>query len=398
MPGRASPADLCALLGLRHPIVQAPMAGVQGHELAVAASRAGALGSLPSATFSPEALKAELQALSAALSVDGGDAGTPLPWAVNFFCHRPPGAKALQAEAAWCEAVAPWAREAGLSPPVPAGAARAPFSEALADMIEPFRPPVISFHFGLPAPHLVDRIKRWGTKVLSSATTVEEALWLEAHGADAVIAQGWEAGGHRGHFLKADQDLSGQAGLFALLPRIVAAVRVPVIAAGAIVDAASARAALALGAAGVQAGTAFLCCPEARTSAVHRAALAGRLTGVDADTAITAAFTGRPARALVNRWVRESAAVQAHIPPFPLAAGALAGLRSQAEAAGRGDFSALWAGQNTRACRPVPAAQVVQELAAAFGTALPTTPSTTASITLSSRHPGTPQPLAGAPA
>ena len=362
MPSRPSPEDLCRLLGLRHPIIQAPMAGVQGHELAAAASRAGALGSLPSATFSAEALKAELQALTAALGArDGPD--TAQPWALNFFCHRPTDAQALQAEAAWCKAVTPWARQAGLPAPAPAGAARAPFSAALADLIEPFRPPVVSFHFGLPAPDLLARVQAWGAKVLSSATTVEEAVWLEANGADAVIAQGWEAGGHRGHFLKPDLDLSGQAGLFALLPRIVAAVRIPVIAAGAIVDAASVRAALALGAAGVQAGTAFLCCPEARTSAVHRAALAGALPEVETDTAVTAAFTGRPARALVNRWVRESAAVQAHIPPFPLAAGALAGLRQAAEAAGQGDFSPLWAGQNTRACRTVPAAEVVRELA-----------------------------------
>ena len=362
MPSRPSPEDLCRLLGLRHPIIQAPMAGVQGHELAAAASRAGALGSLPSATFSAEALKAELQALTAALCARDGP-GTAQPWALNFFCHRPADAQALQAEAAWCKAVAPWARQAGLPAPAPAGAARAPFSAALADLIEPFRPPVVSFHFGLPAPDLLARVKAWGAKVLSSATTVEEAVWLEANGADAVIAQGWEAGGHRGHFLKPDLDLSGQAGLFALLPRIVAAVRIPVIAAGAIVDAASVRAALALGAAGVQAGTAFLCCPEARTSAVHRAALAGALPGVESDSVVTAAFTGRPARALVNRWARESAAVQAHIPPFPLAAGALAGLRQAAEAAGQADFSPLWAGQNTRACRTVPAAEVVRELA-----------------------------------
>ncbi|MCE2691670.1 MAG: nitronate monooxygenase family protein [Rubrivivax sp.] len=362
MPSRASPEDLCRLLGLRHPIIQAPMAGVQGHELAAAASRAGALGSLPSATFSAEVLEAELQALTAALGARDGP-GTALPWALNFFCHRPTDAQALQAEAAWCKAVTPWARQAGLPPPASAGAARAPFSAALADLIEPFRPPVVSFHFGLPAPDLLARVQAWGAKVLSSATTVEEAVWLQANGADAVIAQGWEAGGHRGHFLKPDLDLSGQAGLFALLPRIVAAVHIPVIAAGAIVNAASVRAALALGAAGVQAGTAFLCCPEARTSAVHRAALAGALPGVESDTAVTAAFTGRPARALVNRWVRESAAVQVHIPPFPLAAGALAGLRQAAEAAGQGDFSPLWAGQNTRACRTVPAAEVVRELA-----------------------------------
>lgn len=371
MPGRPLPEDLCRLLGLRHPIIQAPMAGVQGHELAAAASRAGALGSLPSATFSAETLKAELQALTAALDARSQGPGTALPWALNFFCHRSADAQALQAEAAWCKAVTPWARQAGLPAPAPAGAARAPFSAALADLIEPFRPPVVSFHFGLPAPDLLARVKGWGAKVLSSATTVEEAVWQEANGADAVIAQGWEAGGHRGHFLKPDLDLSGQAGLFALLPRIVAAVRIPVIGAGAIADAAGVRAALALGAAGVQVGTAFLCCPEARTSAVHRAALAGVLPGVETDTAVTAAFTGRPARALVNRWVRESATVQAQLPPFPLAAGALAGLRQAAEAAGRGDFSPLWAGQNTRACRTVPAAEVVRELAAGLSPTVP---------------------------
>jgi nitronate monooxygenase len=237
----------------------------------------------------------------------------------------------------------------------------------LADLIEPFRPPVLSFHFGLPAPHLVARVKRWGAKVLSSATTVEEARWLEAHGADAVIAQGWEAGGHRGHFLRPDLDTAGQTGLFALLPQVVQAVRVPVIAAGGIVDAATVRAALALGAAGVQAGTVFLCCTEARTSAVHRAALAGTVEGVGPHTEVTAAFTGRPARALVNRWVRESPPLRDRLPPFPLAAGALAGLRQASEAAGQGDFSPLWAGQNTSACRPVPAAQIVAELAVGFG-------------------------------
>ena len=370
MSSRPSPEDLCRLLGLRHPVIQAPMAGVQGHELAAAASRAGALGSLPSATFSAEALKAELQALTAALGARDGP-GMAQPWALNFFCHRPADAQALQAEAAWCKAVTPWARQSGLPPPAPAGAARAPFSAALADLIEPFRPPVVSFHFGLPAPDLLARVKAWGAKVLSSATTVEEAVWLQANGADAVIAQGWEAGGHRGHFLKPDLDLAGQAGLFALLPRIVAAVRIPVIAAGAIVDAAAVRAALALGAAGVQAGTAFLCCPEARTSAVHRAALAGALPGVETDTAVTAAFTGRPARALVNRWVRESSTVQPQLPPFPLAAGALAGLRQAAEAAGRADFSPLWVGQNSGACRTVPAAEVVRELAAGLSPNVP---------------------------
>jgi nitronate monooxygenase len=239
---------LTALLGTTLPLIQAPMAGVQGAALAAAVCNAGGLGSLPGAMLTPEALQRELSALCA---------GTPHPWSVNFFCHTPPVPDTAR-EARWRDALAPFYAEAGLDiSAVPAGAGRVPFSHAVADVIEPFRPPVVSFHFGLPAPDLLARVKSWGSVVLSSATTVEEARWLEAHGADAVIAQGLEAGGHRGHFLS--HDLSVQMGTFALLPQIVSTVRVPVIAAGGIADAAGVAAAMALGAAGVQVGTAYLC-------------------------------------------------------------------------------------------------------------------------------------------
>ena len=208
------------LLQTEHPLIQAPMAGVQGSALAMAVSDAGALGSLPCAMLTPEVLTRELQALRA---------GTSGPVNLNFFCHTPPEPDAAR-EAAWRRALAPFYAEAGLDlTTVPVGAGRVPFSHAIADVIEPFRPPVLSFHFGLPAPDLLARVKAWGSVVLSSATTVAEARWLQAHGADAILAQGLEAGGHRGMFLS--DDLSTQLGTLALLPQVVSAVNLPVIAA-----------------------------------------------------------------------------------------------------------------------------------------------------------------------
>jgi nitronate monooxygenase len=201
-------------------------------------------------------------------------------------------------------------------------------------------------------------VKAWGAVVLSSATTVDEARWLEAHGCDVVIAQGLEAGGHRGMFLT--DDVTTQVGTFALLPQVVDAVRVPVIAAGGIADAKGVAAAMALGAAGVQVGTAFLCCPEATTGALHRAALR---SDAARHTALTNVFSGRPARGIVNRVVRELGPMSPVAPAFPLAGAAIAPLRAKAEAAGSGDFSPLWAGQDVRGCRDVPAAQLVRELA-----------------------------------
>jgi nitronate monooxygenase len=342
--------SLQSLLGIELPIIQAPMAGVQGSAMAVAVSNAGGLGSLPCAMLSPQALSSELEALRA---------GTTRPYNVNFFCHTPPTPDAAR-EAAWREALTPYARELGIDlASVPAGAGRLPFSAEAAELLEAFRPAVVSFHFGLPDPALLARVKSWGAKVLSSATTVEEARWLEARGVDAVIAQGLEAGGHRGHFLS--HDLTLQQGTLTLLPQIVRAVRVPVIAAGGIASAAGVRAALALGAAGVQVGTAYLLCLEATTSAVHRAALAGE----DAHhTALTTLFTGRPARGIVNRLMRELGPLNTAAPAFPLATAAIAPLRAAAEKAGRGDFSPLWSGQNTSGCAAVSAAKLTRDLAA----------------------------------
>ncbi|MDA7417436.1 nitronate monooxygenase [Xenophilus arseniciresistens] len=344
--------DLRALLGTQLPLIQAPMAGVQGSRLAVAVTQAGALGSLPCAMLGADALRAELKALQDGLRPQQ-------PWNLNFFSHVPPAPDAAR-EAAWRQALAPYYAEHGIDAAgIAAGPGRNPFSAEIADLVEPFRPRVISFHFGLPDAALVQRVKGWGARVLASATTVEEGLWLQAHGADAVIAQGLEAGGHRGHFLS--HDLSRQMGVFALVPQLVAALRVPVIAAGGIADAQGVAAAMALGAAGVQVGTAFLLCDEASTSALHRAALQSEAAR---HTALTTLFTGRPARGIVNRVMREMGPLNPVAPEFPLATAAIAPLRAKAEAAGSTDFTSLWAGQNASGCRAQPAAQLVRALAA----------------------------------
>ncbi len=338
------------IIGTDLPLIQAPMAGVQGAALAIAVSNAGGLGSLPCAMLSVQTLRAELALIRAQ---------TSRPFNVNFFCHTPP-APDDEREARWRAALAPFHTEYGIDPArIAAGPGRAPFSHAVADALAEFGPPVVSFHFGLPAPDLLARVRGWGAKVLASATTVDEARWLAARGVDAIIAQGMEAGGHRGLFLT--DDLTTQVGLFSLLPQIVHAVAVPVIAAGGIADARGVAAALSLGAAGVQVGTAFLLCPEATTSAVHRAALQG--DGAP-HTALTNLFTGRPARGIVNRVMRELGSISAEVPEFPLATSAIAPLRAQAEAQGRGDFSPLWAGQNASGCKAVPAAQLTRELCA----------------------------------
>ncbi|WP_019917577.1 MULTISPECIES: NAD(P)H-dependent flavin oxidoreductase [Methyloversatilis] len=341
-----------AIAGLRLPLIQAPMAGVQDHRLAAAVSNAGGLGSLPAAMLGAEGLRDQLSALQAL---------TDRPINVNFFCHVPPSPDAAR-EARWRAALAPYYAEFGVDPAqVPAGPGRMPFSTGMADVLEAFRPAVVSFHFGLPAADLLARVKAWGACVLGSATTVAEARWLEAYGADAIIAQGLEAGGHRGHFLT--DDLSEQLGTFALLPQVVRAVSRPVIAAGGIADARGVAAAMALGASAVQVGTAYLCCPEATTSAVHRAALGSEAAR---HTALTNVFSGRPARGIVNRAMRELGPISADAPAFPLAAAAIAPLRARAEAAGSGDFSPLWCGQNAAGCQPVPAAELTRMLSAGF--------------------------------
>jgi nitronate monooxygenase len=345
-----STRTLLDLFGIALPIIQAPMAGFTTPEMAIAVSETGGLGSLPSALYTPPQLREAL---------DRVRAGTANPINVNFFCHDDPVEDTTH-NAAWRDALAPYYAEAGIKDiPLPVNG-RKPFDEAYCAIAEEYRPEIVSFHFGLPAAALLERVRRTGARIISSATTVAEARWLEENGVDAVIAMGAEAGGHRGNFLT--QDMATQMGTMALLPQVVDAVKVPVIAAGGISDRRGVAAAIALGAAAVQVGTAYLVTPEANTSAVHRNALAAR----DRATAITNVFTGRPARGIVNRLMRDHGPLSDLPPAFPTAGSMLVPIKTAAEAEGRDDFSSLWAGQSFPLAAAMPAADLTRMLAAAF--------------------------------
>ncbi|MDB5458278.1 MAG: 2-nitropropane dioxygenase [Caulobacteraceae bacterium] len=337
------------LLGIELPIIQAPMSGFSTVEMAVAVCQAGGLGSLACAQLTVDEADEALTAIRRA---------TPKPINLNFFCHRP-AAPNPAAMAAWRARLKGYYVELGLDPEAePPTANRIPFDETFCALVEQHRPEVVSFHFGLPEPGLLARVKATGAKVLSSATTVAEAVWLEEHGVDAVIAMGAEAGGHRGSFLA--QDMSAQPGTFALVPQVADAVGVPVIAAGGIADARGVVAALALGASAVQIGTAYLFCPEARVSAVHRRALD---TAADDNTQLTNVFTGRPARGVINRVMREVGPLSPLAPAFPTAGGPLAPLRAKAEARGSANFSVLWSGQSAKLAPRLPAGELTRTLA-----------------------------------
>lgn len=340
---------LLDLFGVEHPIVQAPMAGAMDTKLAIAVANAGGLGSLPAGMLNAEQLRAQVEKFRAAC-------GKPVN--LNFFAHKAPVPNNAR-EHAWREKLKPYYAELGIDPNAPVPSInRTPFDDALCASVEELRPKVVSFHFGLPEPALVARVKAAGCAVMSSATTAAEARWLEAHGCDAVIAQGVEAGGHRGMFLATD--LSTQIGTFALVPQIADAVKIPVIATGGIGDARAIVAALALGASAVQLGTAFLHCPEAKITPPHRAALK---SARDDGTVVTNVMTGRPARGFVNRVMRELGPISDIVPEFPLAGGALAPLHAKAQAQGSGDFSAMWAGQAAALGREMPAGELTVTLA-----------------------------------
>lgn len=338
------------LLGIDLPILQAPMAGAAFEDMAIAVTNAGGLGALACAMLSPEQIKAAMATIRQQ---------TKGPVNLNFFCHQPPVDDPVR-EAHWRQRLEPYYAELGIDPrAVAPSPKRAPFDETTCTLVETLRPEVVSFHFGLPDRALLARVKATGAKVLSSATTVDEARWLEDAGCDAIIAQGVEAGGHRGMFL--DDRIHTQVGTFALVPQVVDAVKVPVIAAGGIADGRGIVAAFALGASAVQIGTAYLLSPEARISAVHRAALS---SAKDNDTALTNVFSGRPARGIVNRIVREVGPISPVAPAFPMAGGALAPLRAKTEPQGAGDFMSLWSGQALRLARALPAGELTRELAA----------------------------------
>ncbi len=340
---------LTALFNTRLPIIQAPMAGVQNWELAAAVTSAGGLGSLPCAMLTPEAIETGMQQFRQQTSG---------PINLNFFTHQQPELD-IDTQEKWLKLFQPYYEELNIAvPDSSAGPGRQPFNQSMADLVFRLKPEVVSFHFGLPEPHLLRQVRAAGAKVLSSATTVEEAVWLEQQGVDAIIAQGLEAGGHRGMFLT--EDITTQVGTLALLPQIVRAVNIPVIAAGGIVDAAGVKAAIALGASGIQAGTAYLLCDEANTSSIHRSVLQSERAQ---HTVLTNLFSGRPARGIVNRMIEELGPINTLAPCFPFATFASAPLRTAAEAQGSGDFTPLWAGQNTSGCKAISAADMTMALA-----------------------------------
>lgn len=335
-------------LNIEVPIVQAPMAGVQDADLALAVCAAGGLGSIPAAMMSSQQLADNLQRMQA----------SGKPYNVNFFCHQPPLIKASEM-AAWNQHLAPWFDAYGLGiEDVPTRPSRQPFSADSADLLEQYKPPLVSFHFGLPKAELVARIKTWGSLVISSATTLEEACWLEANGADMVIAQGVEAGGHRGLFLS--DDLSTQVPTMDLVEACVAQLSVPIIAAGGIGSAQQVEKCLDAGAAAAQIGTTFLLCDEAATNGFHRRALQSQNAAI---THLTNVFSGRPARSMENLSVTEIGPWSELAPSFPLAGNAMGMLRKVAEAAGKDDFTPLWSGTNNRYCDAIPAGQMVRRLA-----------------------------------
>jgi nitronate monooxygenase len=333
------------------PIVLAPMAGVMDAELVIAVAQGGALGSLPCAMLSAEKAREQVSIIRQRVTA---------PVNMNFFCHTPFEADAAR-EAGWKARLSTYYKEFGIDPAAPINAAnRAPFDAVMCEVVEELKPEIVSFHFGLPDQALLKRVKAAGAIVISSATIVKEAIWLEENGADVIIAQGAEAGGHRGMFLT--DNIAEQPGTFALVPQVVDAVKVPVIAAGGIADGRGIAAAFALGASGVQIGSAYLRCPESKVSAPARVALA---QAKDDTTVITNVMTGRPARGVANRVMREVGPISPDAPAFPHAATALAPLKAAAEKLGKVDFTNLWAGQAVRMGREMPAAELTRALAGA---------------------------------
>ncbi|WP_435642166.1 NAD(P)H-dependent flavin oxidoreductase [Micavibrio aeruginosavorus] len=345
-PVRTNP--ITELLGIEHPIIQAPMAGVDTPALAAAVSGAGGLGSLACALLSPDQI-----VQSCALIREK----TTGPFNLNFFCHHQgPDDPARQVR--WKKHLLPYYDEFNVNPDhVGASVTRAPFDATFCAVVEDIKPAIVSFHFGLPDRVLLNRVKACGAIILSSATTVEEAIWLEANGCDVIIAQGIEAGGHRAMFLT--QDLATQSGTRALVPQIVGAVSCPVVASGGIADARGIVAALSLGASAVQLGTAYLFTPEANVSPLYRQALHDVR---DDGAVVTNVFSGRPARGIANRFIQDVGPISDEVPDFPYASHFVSPLRKASEHAGRTDCMQMWSGQAAHMCRDMTAADLTRRL------------------------------------
>ncbi|MBV8506633.1 MAG: nitronate monooxygenase [Alphaproteobacteria bacterium] len=337
--------DFVELLGITHPVIQAPMAGFASPALAAAVCNTGALGSIGCAGIPLATVREQITALRQA---------TNRPYNLNFFVHSRPRLDP-DGSARMRTTLASYFNEFGLGPVPEPKEPFPPFDEERLDLILELRPRVVSFHFGLPDATAVRRVKEAGCIILSSATTVAEARSLEANGADVIIAQGFEAGGHRGSF--SGSPGAGNIGTMALVPQIADAVRLPVIAAGGIADGRGLAAAFALGASGVQLGTAFLGCPEATVSPLHRARLR---SAADDGTELTRAFTGRPARALRNRYVTEMA--NSEPLEFPLQGSLVRPLWELPSEEARASFMPFWAGQGAPLIREIPASQLIDKL------------------------------------
>ncbi len=341
-------SDLLDLLKVEVPIIQAPMAGSTTPALAAAVSNAGAMGSIGCATLSADDLRATADQLRAA---------TNRPFNLNFFAHDPPQPDP-ETDARTRARLAPFYEELGLGEVPAASHPRfATFGPEVLSALLEIAPPVVSFHFGLPGREALEALHGAGCRILCSATTVAEAKALEASGIDAIIAQGWEAGGHRGTFDTSFEDFG--VGTMALVPQVVDAVDLPVIAAGGIADGRGIAAAFALGAAGVQMGTAFLSCNETNISEAHRSALD---QASDQDTRLTRAFSGRPARARTNRYIEAMAERREPLPAFPAMYAFSGPLEQESTARGMPDFQFLLYGQAAALNRKLPAGELVRTL------------------------------------
>ena len=339
---------LCDLLDSDYPIIQAPMAGATTPEMAIAAANAGAIGSLGCAMQTPDAVRSDMTQVRR---------GTNRSINLNFFVHTPPCANSDRAKAAQ-DRLAGWydRLDAGNMPD--AVETHFPFDTAMCEAVATLAPKAVSFHFGLPDSAMIKALKAEGIVILSSATSVAEAQYLEENGADAIIAQGFEAGGHSGWFLP--RGTAEVAGTMALVPRIVDAVKLPVIATGGIADGRGIAAALMLGAAGVQVGTAFLATPESAASNTHKRSL---LAASGDDTMISKAFSGRRARTIVNKYATEMDPVD-NWPDFPLMNTLTGPIRKASVNSDSPDAIALWSGQAVGLIRATSTADVVAQLVA----------------------------------
>lgn len=338
--------NLCSILGIDKPIIQAPMAGVQNWELAVAVSSSGGLGSIPCGMLTKE------QVL---LEITNFRKHSNKAYNLNFFCHKMPDIDHPELKA-WEEQLSPYYESFSIKPHKEVSGLRLPFDINIADALESHKPPVLSFHFGLPSPELVTRIKSWGTVVISSATTKQEGVWLEKNGADVVIAQGFEAGGHRGMFMTSDPSTQLPTSEFVVC--LKHELSVPVVAAGGIATNSDIKEMIRLGASGVQIGTSYLLCDEAKTSAIHREALKSK----NSVTALTNIFSGRLARGITNKIMKELNFIASKAPQFPYASIAINPLRSKAESQNKSDFTPLWSGTDRSGCKEISATKLTNEL------------------------------------